>query len=67
LERWKAGILEKKGFGILECWANGNNRLDDKIEKLIISFKKPTIPSFHYSIIPWLRQNSDLKNALYFH
>jgi len=48
LEYWNIG---KMGFGILECWANGIIVLTIK-QKLIISFKKLTIPSFHYSIIP---------------
>jgi len=29
LECWNAG---KMGFGILDRWVNGNNRLDDKIK-----------------------------------
>jgi hypothetical protein len=28
LECWNFG---KMGFGILSCWVNGNNRLDDRI------------------------------------
>jgi hypothetical protein len=29
LELWNIG---KMGFGILECWVNGNNCLEDKIK-----------------------------------
>jgi hypothetical protein len=37
LESWNDGILENwvltsGSERILECWVNGNNRLDDKIE-----------------------------------
>jgi hypothetical protein len=49
---WNIG---KMGFAILPYWVNGNNRLElsVKTDKIL---KKPTIPSFHYSIIPGLRQ-----------
>jgi len=50
LECWNIG---KMGFGILSCWVNGNNRFGDKI-KMDNILLKTTIPSFHYSIIPWL-------------
>jgi hypothetical protein len=48
VEYWNIG---KMGFGKLEGWVNGVIVLTIKI-KWIISFKKPTIPSFHNSIIP---------------
>jgi len=40
------------GIGILEWWANGNKRLDDKIKMDKLHYNNPlfhhsTIPSFH--------------------
>jgi len=48
VEYWNIG---KMGFGRLACWVNGVIVLAINL-KWIISFKKPTIPSFHDSIIP---------------
>jgi hypothetical protein len=58
LEYWNIG---KIGFGILECWANGIIVLAIK-QKWIISFKIPTIPSFHYSMIEASSQISKILN-----
>jgi hypothetical protein len=46
LEYWNIG---KMGFGILKCWVNGKNRLDDKIKTDNI-LKKPLFHHSHYSM-----------------
>jgi len=48
VEYWNIG---KMGFGILKCWVYGIIVFTIKL-KWVKSFKIPTIPSFHYSIIP---------------
>jgi hypothetical protein len=50
VEYW---IIGKMGFGILQYWVNRKIGLDLKvrIDKIL---QKPTMPSFHHSIIPWI-------------
>jgi hypothetical protein len=52
VECWNIGKMD---LGILQYWVNGKIRFELKvrIDKIL---QKPTIPSFHYSIIPGLRQ-----------
>jgi hypothetical protein len=52
VEWWNIGKL---GLGILPYWIDSNIRLDliVRTDKIL---QKPNIPSFHYSIIPGLRQ-----------
>jgi hypothetical protein len=54
LEYWK------NGFGILNCWVNSINRLDDII-KMGNILSKTTIPSFHH-----FDNDSGLKKSLVF-
>jgi len=51
MEQLDVGMMEhwKNEFGILQCWINGNNRLDDKIKNGSYPYKKPLS---HHSIIP---------------
>ena len=56
MEHWK------NAFGVLQCWVNGNNSLDDKIKNGQYPLKKPL---FHYSMIEAETQTSD--NTQYFH
>jgi hypothetical protein len=59
-QNWNVGMMESWGkddvtrFGILDCWINGNNRVNDKILNGYYPLKNPlfhhsTIPSFHGS------------------
>ena len=52
LECWNTG---KMGLRMQQQWINGKMHLDAMLK--MDSFRwKPTIPSFHYSIIPWLKK-----------
>jgi len=42
----------------MECWVNDRIRFDDKI-KIDNFLLKTTIPIFHHSTIPYMRQKSE--------
>jgi hypothetical protein len=51
----------------MQCWINGpaTGGIDDKI-KMAIFFKKPNIPDFHHSIIPFPGQFRKPQNTSIF-
>jgi hypothetical protein len=54
------------GIGIVECWVNGNNRLDDKIkmDNVLLITLYSIIPLLHYSVVDAKSQTSEI--ILYF-